>query len=256
MQTRTHDGALHFSALKLIGRSPLHYRTYLESGMAETAAMARGTLVHALVLGGEFVVYDGERRGNAWKCFEEDHLGQFICTRTELNKAQRVADAVLAHPLAAPLLVGDTERAWSATLYGRPCAGRIDVSGAGHTVDLKLARDTHPDRFKRACLGMAYHAQLSFYADARRALGELPGELYIVGVEPVAPYAVTVLRVTERAALEGRKLTRLWVEQLAACEAANEWPGYAQSIVDLDVVEDDALIFADDTDSDAAEAAQ
>lgn len=253
MQTKTRDAdGLHFSALKMMAKSALHYRTYVDSGLAATAAMNRGTLVHALLLGGDFVIYEGERRGNAWKCFEEDNLDRFIATRAEYDRAARVADAVRAHPIAAPLLVGETERSWTATLYGRTCAGRIDVAGIGHTVDLKLARDTHPARFQRACLSMAYHAQLAWYGDARRALGELPGELYIIGVEPNPPYAVTVLRVTDRAALEGRKLTRLWLEQLAACEAANAWPGYAQGVVDLDVVEDDELIFASDDDGAAA----
>jgi len=36
------------------------------------------------------------------------------------------------------------------------------------------------------------------------------------------------------------------MERLLACEAANEWPGYAQSIVDFDVPDELELDFGDD----------
>ena len=60
------------------------------------------------------------------------------------------------------------------------------------------------------------HAQLSFYRDAL----EHRGPCYLIAVETVAPYAVTVMHLTERALLEGDKLNRMWLERLAQCEAA------------------------------------
>lgn len=232
---------LHFSTLKLMAKSPAHVKAAVETGWQPTRAMNQGTLIHALVLGGDYVVYDGSRRGKKWEAFEVEHEGRFIVTRKEHDEARRAADAVLSHPLAGPLLEGRKEWSWTAKMYGRKCAGRIDVAGR-NTVDLKSGNDMEPGRFSRTCLRMGYNAQLSWYQDARRALGEDPGEAYIVGVESKAPFAVTVLRVTPRALLEGQKMTRLWLERLAACEAADEWPGYVQSVVDLDIVEDAELI--------------
>jgi hypothetical protein len=232
---------LHFTTLKQMARSPAHLKAAVETGWQPTRAMNLGTLIHALVLGGDFVVYEGSRRGKAWEAFEAEHGGSFIVTRKEYDEAQRAADAVREHPLAAPLLEGRKEWAWSTKMYGRKCAGRIDVAGR-HTVDLKSTNDAEPGRFSRACLRMGYAAQLAWYQDARIALGEDPGEAFIIGVESKAPFAVTVLRVTPRALLEGRKMTRLWLERLAACEAADEWPGYVQSVVDLDITEDAGLI--------------
>jgi hypothetical protein len=59
--------AVHFSRLKLMAMSPAHYRAAAKRG---TAAMGFGTVVHALVLGGDAIVYDGERKGGAWSAFK------------------------------------------------------------------------------------------------------------------------------------------------------------------------------------------
>lgn len=232
---------LHWSLLKLMAQSPAHVLYAATHEFDPTPHMRFGTLCHALTLGGDVVVYEGERRGNAWKAFQAEHEGRFIVTSSEHAEARVIADAVLSDPVAAPLLAGRHEVAWEANMFGRPCGGRIDVAGPA-TVDLKTTNDASPFRFANACRRMAYHAQLAWYSDARRALGEDPGEAFIVGVETKPPYLVTVFRVTPRMLEEGRKLNRLWLERLEACERANEWPGYVQSALDLDVVEDVDLI--------------
>lgn len=235
---------LHWSALKLMAQSPAHVLAYTRGELAPTRAMNGGTLIHALVLGGDYVVWDGKRSGKAWDAFEEEHDGRFIVTRSEYESATRAADAVLAHPVARGLLEGRHEWQWRAQMFGRRCAGRIDVAGFA-TADLKAANTVEPSRFQRACLRMGYHAQLAWYQDARRALGEDPGAAYIIGVEARPPFNVTVLRLTVRALEEGRKLNRLWLERLQACEEADHWPGYVQSVVDLDIVEEDEGLIID-----------
>lgn len=230
---------LHFSQLKIIDKSPAHYKAALETPFEPTAAMRFGTLVHALVLGGEFVVYDGERRGKAWTGFEEANAGKFIVTGTEHARAELVAAAVRRDPVARPLLEGEKELAWWRELYGRPCAGRVDVYRKGHhLVDLKTTACSQPEKFTRQALAMAYHAQMSMYRDAMQHTGPV----YLIAVETVAPYAVTVMQLTERALLEGDKLNRMWLERLAACESADQWPAYVQQAWPLDIVEDAGLI--------------
>ncbi len=92
---------LHFSRLKLIARSPLHYAA---STVEETTAMERGSAVHSLVLGGAPVVAweDGRpRRGKDFDAFAEQNQGALILTAKEHGKAKSIADAVKANPLAA-----------------------------------------------------------------------------------------------------------------------------------------------------------
>ena len=61
---------LRFSRLRWMARSAAHYRVAEELASKETPARRLGTATHALALGGEILVYDGERKGNAWKAFE------------------------------------------------------------------------------------------------------------------------------------------------------------------------------------------
>lgn len=61
---------IHFSALKQIERSPAHFRAGIVEPSAGSPEMDFGSLVHALVLGGEVIVYDGKRSGGAWAAFK------------------------------------------------------------------------------------------------------------------------------------------------------------------------------------------
>lgn len=239
----TRPDGLHYSDLVRIAQSPAHYRAGLLAPARPTPAMTMGSLVHALVLGGDVAVFDGGRRGRAWADHLAEHEGRALCVTTrEMAVAVAIAHAVTSDPVAAPLLEGERERAWSAVLFGRRCAGRIDVAGPGRVVELKTTRDASPVAFARAALRACYHAQLAWYQAALRALGERVGDdAYVIAVETRAPYAVTVHRLTPRALDAGRRMLSLWTERLAACEAVEAWPAYVQSVQELDVPDESPI---------------
>lgn len=231
-----------FSSLKHIGRSPAHYRAALEASY-DSPAMLFGRVVHAMVLGhGSWTVYEGERRGKAWSDFKADNEGVDIITAQEFRRARDCADAVLNDPVAAPFLVGDRERRIEWTHNGRACRGTPDVIGADFITDLKTTTDASPGLFSRAALRMGYHAQLAWYQHGvEAALDRTCPSGVLIAVESKAPYAVTVLRLTDRAIAAGHKTWVAWFERLVACEESGVWPGYSQSIVDLDVPDEDAF---------------
>lgn len=234
---------LRFSELKMMAKNAASFRAAYEEPREETAPMLFGTLCHTLILGGEsYVVYEADRRGNAWKDFQAANVGRMIVTAKELAKAKRVADAVRRDPVAAPLLEGVHERELSWDMLGRKFGGRADVIGPDCVVDVKTTNYAEPGYFSRAALRMAYHVQAGMYFDGAVASGFPVKESWVIAVETAVPFSVTVLHMTPRALDEGRKILRGWVERVAACEAAGEWPGYVQSAVDLDVVEDAGLI--------------
>lgn len=233
---------VHFSRLKLMARSPLHYLAAEQGDGQDTPSMRLGRLVHFLVLGGAFAVYDGRRAGKEWEEFKTAHLGTEIFTASEVDTAQPIADAVFAHPDAVDLLTGERERVIEWTMAGRACAGRVDVLGAGFVTDLKTAADAAPERFARQALRMGYHAQLDWYGYGAElaGLGKRPAR-FIVAVETKPPYVVQPFELSEAALEQGRRLWWGWWERLLGCERSGVWGGYANGIYPIDAVEEFSL---------------
>ena len=232
---------IRYSHLRAIARSPMHYRAAVEAPREQTPAMRMGTIVHGLVLGGgQTVVYDGERRGKAWADFASAHAGREIVTAAEVARAVPIVDAVMADPVAGPLLRAEGARreetmAWS--MDGLPCQGTPDSFDptTGILLDLKTCADASPRKFSLHAWSYGYHAQLAWYAHALTLAGHTVRECLLVAVETSAPHGVTVHRLSPRALEEGTRAWRAWWEQLRICITADQWPGYAESICTLDV---------------------
>lgn len=235
---------VHFTTLKKMALSPAHFRAACDEPRAPTPPMRFGSLVHHVYAGEPVCIYEGERRGNAWKEFAAAvDVGVEIFTRSELERAERCAAAIRRKPRAVEVMDGQVERTIEWTYAGRSCSSRLDVLGSEFVTDLKTTSCAEPGRFGRAALGrFAYHAQLAFYVNAARSIGRDPRAAYIVAVETAPPFAVTVMRLTLGALLEGEKLCRLWMERLRGCEESGAWPDYCESVVDLDADADTTLI--------------
>jgi hypothetical protein len=227
----TAPAPIRWSNLRHMARSAQHYRYNLEHPMEPTPAMRLGTIAHALVLekAREAVtVYDGRRFGKAWDEFKTTMGHTNICTPLELSRAM------------ALLRTGEVERTVAWRIGQRACNGTPDVWAENSIVDLKITADAHPSRFPWHARKMLWTSQLAWYADGVVAAGlGCPINLYIVAVEPKPPYPVVVYRMTDNAIDMAQRTYHLLWEQLMSCERTNCWPGYAGSIVDLDVPETD-----------------
>ncbi len=241
MDPREH--VVHFHDLKRLDTSPAHYLAALQNP-SDSSRFQFGRLVHQTLLGGPpSAVWDGERRGNAWKEFKEANAHRDISTKAEVEKATRIANAVITHPIASQFLDGKMEVPVEWKQYGRKCATRgIDVLGRTFIADLKTTSTVRPYQFLRGAERYGYHAQLAMYLDAAASIGHRVEEAYVIAVETEPPYDVAVFRLTQNILEQGRRKVRLWFEMLRACEESNEWPGHTQSIVDWDVNEGVDLI--------------
>lgn len=229
-----------YSHLKMLALSPAHY---LAAVRRDSYAMERGRALHSLVLGGARVIpYPGKtRQGKEWTAFKAANDGAEILTATEYAKVQGMADSVKRHKVAMQLLEGQHEVEVNWSYLGRACQSHIDVIGGGGSMvtELKTTVSSEPDRFAWQARRLWYFGQLAFYMEAVQQAGlGTATDAYVVAVEAAEPYVVTCMRATERALELGRKCMRLWMERLLGCEAANDWPGYVQGIVDLDAPED------------------
>jgi exodeoxyribonuclease VIII len=233
---------LRFSRLKLMGKSPAHYAAYVPQ---PTGAMETGSAADALLLGGQKVLaYPGPvRRGKEYEAFCASNPGALIVTQKEGAIAYGIAEAVTSCPDAVRLLTGIRQHTMLWDFNGRPCRGTPDVRGNGFLTDLKTGETSDPRFFPFKVRRFAYHAQMSFY-ETGVALANLPPvtQSYIVAVEQAPPHVVTVYRLTEEAIELGARLWRLWFEQLQVCEASGAFPPYSQSIVDLELFDDNELM--------------
>jgi hypothetical protein len=213
--------------------------------------MSVGTAAHANLIGGKQVIaYPGPvRRGKEWDKFEADNPASIILTGREFDVADGIMRSVRGSSLAMRVLEGEREQKREWTRLGRACQGTPDVVSDQFVTELKTGETSDPILFPFKVRRFSYHAQLAWYDES---VGGRP-EHYIVAVEQTPPFVVTVFKLDPKTLLAGRKLVRLWWERLMACEAANEWPGYAQSEIDLDISSPELTFAGDEPDEADAE---
>jgi hypothetical protein len=235
------DVPVRFSSLKHMSRSALHYHDAVQLGREDTMAMRLGRGTHAMVLGEPVILYPGKtRQGKKWDAFKALHADKEILIRSEWAKAEGMARAIQRHPDAAQLLYDGTilEQIIEWEFLGRRCTSRPDSRAIDGRVitDLKTTQCAEPEKFARDAMYRGYNAQLSFYDQASEyETGRQADDLFVAAIESKRPYAITILKMTDEAREQGRRLCRLWFEQVLNYERANRYPAYVDHVVDLDV---------------------
>ncbi len=247
-----------FSNLKHIGRSAAHYHHAATVGRDDKPWLRGGRGLHAVLFEQPYVVFDGAaRRGKEWEKFVDGITIGMAQLQSDM-KSQGPLEIILAKELPlyelqaesireelrrqnlSHLLAGDIEQRIEWEWLGRKCAGTPDVACADWCVDLKTTCNADPRRFHWDARKFGYAEQLTWYSYGSSG-GTKCQELYIVAVEKTPPCPVVIWRVTDAKRLEAEKTLRLWFEQLLACEASDQWPGYVQCVQDLDVLGDDGV---------------
>jgi hypothetical protein len=239
------DATHHFSEVKKLALSGKQYIHAVNHPMKPTSSMLIGTVVHFLVLGSRpgakpLVRYDGDRRsGRAWEDFEARHEGAEIVTAPEWSKAEEIAEAVFMDPVAQARLEGarfEVPVRWEEE-GGIVCStSGIDIVCGASIADLKTTYTTHPDTWTRHAFKMLYPMQMAWYRRGARANGiDTSRGLFLLGVETKPPYEVVELELTEPMIDFADRTVELWLQKLRVYRESNQWPGFAQSSVPLDV---------------------
>lgn len=225
-----------FSHLRAYGRTPAHGKhARLAAKDDPTIAMERGTAVDAIIFGHKKVIaYPGAtRRGKEYDAFCAAHPDYEILTKSEYDKANRMADAVRSCKIAAPLLNGVRQDTLLFKWMGLECRTTPDVRGPDFLTELKTSQTSDPARFVWHARRMHYHAQLRFQEFGCEKHHFRIRESWIVCVESEAPHPVTVFHLEPEAREEGEKLLMLWAERLKNSEASDHYPGYVDCAVPL-----------------------
>lgn len=221
------DG-LRWTHLARMRRSPKHYREYTPP---RTTAMTLGTALHAMVSGEHQVcAYPGPvRRGKEWDRFQQEHAGDIILTKRELDLVERMGGALLKHSEASSILARVTGREhvlqWQRD--GRLCKCKLDAYGPRLLVEIKSTRDVSGRAFGRQIAQLGYLHQAAFYHSGWMAEWDEHPEHVILAVENCSPFDVRVDDVPrELVMVADREIDRL-LTRLRECEERDEWPGLA-----------------------------
>jgi hypothetical protein len=241
---------VNFSTLKLMAKSPAHYRERIQNPPGpDSDAMRLGRATHLAVLEpdkfrSEVVQWtEGRRAGKAWEAFAAEHAHHEILTPPEWETCLAIQRAVRASDSASRyLLKGSAEQTvlWEQTSVteGFPearhrCKGRLDWIAPDALVDLKTTRDASPEAFGRSCFNFSYHAQAAFYSDGYEMATGYQLPFVVVAVETSAPFTVQAYRVPEEVIDMGRELYWSWLDRLDLCRRENRWPGYGDGELPL-----------------------
>lgn len=213
-----------------------------------------GHAAHAKVLGvgAGIVLYPDEHltpSGNvstkaatvAWES-EVRTAGMTPVSPREAAAVDAMAEAVLTHPTAAPILEVAVHREVSvfADVDGVPCRARFDAlsdetRNGVYGVDLKTGDDATKVGFEKSVAKWGYDVQFAHYDAVYQASEGRPvDQLIAIAVEKSAPHEVGVFQLPdvwrEMGRVKAAEARRIYAE----CMASGQWPGYAPEMQYLD----------------------
>lgn len=232
----SHPEGVSSSGLKLVERSPAHYR--YQAARAPSRAMEIGTAIHTALLEPERFTTDyvllkdvKDRRASEYKAAVKVHGSERVLVATEADQVAGMQEAVLSNPAMSERLNAEGWRELS--LFVRdPETGvlvrvRYDVlTVSGIAVDLKSCQDARPEEFSKSIYSYGYDLQAALYADAFEwATGKPIGAFEFAVVEKEMPHGHKLYLPDETLLQEGRRRYREALNLFAECERSGDWPG-------------------------------
>ena len=227
----------HFSTLKHMAKSPLHYKHALENPPEETTAMLLGRATHTAVFEPErfqleYAVWSGSRRTNAYKEFAQEceEQGRSVLRDSEYESALAIRDAVRGVPTVAELLEKgrpEVSLFWRNPPTGVECKGRLDWIAKTAILDLKTTTSIDEGWFAQHAWKMGYFHQAAMYQEGY-AVASGKGEMLpfgIVAVERKPPHACRLFWLDEESIERAWAEYVAWLEQVQVCTASDKWPG-------------------------------
>lgn len=249
--------AFNQSGVKHILRSPKHYMHWLMNGDDGSESKRLGSLIDCLLLtphlfdksyaivpetykDSKGVVKAFTKQSNTCKKILEqiEESGKTPVTKADTDKAQAIAQSVLAHRSAAEIIDGSKKQVglvWIDSDYGVLCKALLDLLSDVAISDLKSTRDAGPG-FPKSVNNFGYHIQGAFYSDGYAALTknvQLPYQF--IAVETDEPYCVATYALEPDSILTGRHIYKKALKLYKECKEQNRWPGYSDFLEPLEI---------------------
>lgn len=217
---------LSFSSLKAFSRSPLQFLEYKARKRAPSPAMEFGTLVHRAVLEPErypdsIAIWEGRRAGGRYDRFKQENASRDVITAQRALEVSECAARLQEHPLAGGLL-SDLDKAeveFNIDQLGIPHRGFIDGILPWAIIDLKVTKAVDHYSLQKTIWDYKYYMQAAIYDRAATIMGYEPEAYFIVAVESVPPYHVSVVE------LEPHYIARGHLEWEGLLQVYKDWDG-------------------------------
>jgi hypothetical protein len=215
----------------------------------DTPSLFFGRVLHTLLLEGQ-EVFDERYRiqpkdlslstkdGLAFKK-ECEKAGLEIVKQEIFEKARAMVRALQANPLAARALSdGRSEQTliWKDEPTGLWLKARPDFlpKGMRAVPNYKTADSAKPDEFRKSAFNLGYHQAAALMLDGLKAVldWDRPHHFWIAQ-EKTEPFVVTLCTMRDEDLQWGRLLNRRALDLWARCIERNEWPGYAEGVVQI-----------------------
>ncbi len=245
--------AVNASSLKLMERSPLHFRYNYLNPRKDSEALSLGRVAHACIFEPDkFKNYavapktDGRtKEGKGTKAkFLSDNEGREFIDKEEYDISIELRDAVYSNPVAKIILekegYHELTLVWNDVVTGVLCKARLDrytnfvYSGVAEPViiDLKTCQDARALPFSRDILKYKYYFSMCFYMKGLQTLLGVPHRRSIlIAVETPRPHGVLLQQLSSDWIDAGMKEVEKHLATFKLCNETNEWSGYAQEII-------------------------
>jgi hypothetical protein len=236
------------SGIKMMMRSPSHYRAMIDNPPDQTPAMSMGELVHMATLEPDRFAADVvvspecDRRTKAGKElyteFVSQSAGKRVVSASDYDLIKGMADSVRRRQTVQGMLAGceiEVSIFWQHE-FGFMCKCRPDAIHLKdrYLIDLKTCQDASPSAFGRDCAKYSYDVQAAWYLNgAAIATGDCYYDFYFVAVEKAPPHEVMVYAVPQHTIQIGLSKIRQITPVYADCLKSNVWPGYPDEIINL-----------------------
>jgi hypothetical protein len=185
-------------------RSPDYVLKMREKPKAPSAAMAKGSAVHLMLLEPEKVDDDlvvakcGTRRGKVWDKAFDENPGKIIILESEMPDINAMVQSARHHPIAKDWLGrGHAEAScfceFEADGFNLPVKCRPDLlPGELKVVDVKTASDVTPGGFGRAAYNFRYHWSAYLTNAILAEITGHPHTYYFLAIENQFPFECVI----------------------------------------------------------------
>ena len=241
------------SLLKWFRRTPAHAKQEMEMPSAPTDSMELGSAIHCAILeptrfAKEYVIAPKvDRRTtigkNAWADFEANNIGKEHISAADAEIIRGMQESVYAHPEVKLFMAakGSNELGvvWTDKKTGLRCKGLIDRinqwTGWTVVVDFKSCTSAAQWDFEKAVAKYGYHLQAAAYLEGLNALAPMERRFLFVAIEKKPPYCCAIYELDEPSLRTGQILFREYLDQYANCMKTGVWPGYRQSVMQIQI---------------------